>query len=196
MRATPATLAACVLLLACGSSPPVQFLALQSVRPEAAPVDRASVPVRVVAVHIPGVLDRQEMVRESTSTQLAISDRDRWAAPLGDMLVRVLTEDLASRLPSGMVIFPQQPAPPRIDDIVVDILKFDRDSSGTVIFDGSWSLVPDGSDSVLAGRQVRLTRAAHALSYAEQAKAMSEIVGVLADSIATGIRAEGSAASN
>jgi uncharacterized protein len=50
--------------------------------------------MQVDAVHIPAVLDRAEMVRQSGSNGLSISERDRWGAPFGEMARDVLARDL------------------------------------------------------------------------------------------------------
>src|SRR6185437_1479477 len=135
--------------MGCGTSPSAQFFTLDALRPAGPPPTTAGAPLKVVAVHVPSVLDRQEIVEEGAAGTLSVSDEHRWGAPFGDMVRRVLTQDLAARLPKDMVLFPDQPAPPGANDLVVDILEFERDASGAVVFDGSWSLVQGSSDSTL-----------------------------------------------
>lgn len=175
-------LAASLLLCGCGSSPKTHFFVLD-------PVDGAHVaeakPIQVAAVHIPADLDRQEMVSEKSPGQLALSDPDRWGAPFDEMVQRILTQDLARRMSSRNVIFPDEPAPPGTLKVVVDILAFDADPSGQVKFDGSWSLVPQGSDQAVAGRHVQLASASGS-DQASQVAAMSKVLGMLADQIAAG----------
>jgi hypothetical protein len=174
-----------VLLAACGSSPKTQFYTLDPISPQAATQAAAApIPVQVAAVHIPPALDRQEMVRESAPHQLDISDQNRWGGALDNMVQRVLTQDLAQRLPPGGVVLPQEPAPARHDAIVVDILQFDEDAGGTVVFDGSWSLTASDSNKPLTSRHVRLNAHAATSSYSNQVAAMSKIVGELSDNIA------------
>ncbi|HEX4192964.1 MAG TPA: PqiC family protein [Stellaceae bacterium] len=178
-----------VLLAACGSSPKTQFYTLDPVSPlaatQAVPTPVAtSVPVQVASVHIPPALDRQEIVRETAPHQLDISDQNRWGGSLDNMVQRVLTQDLAQRLPPSGVVLPQEPAPARHDAIVVDILQFDEDAGGAVVFDGSWSLTASDSDKPLSSRHVRLSAHAASSSYSDQVAAMSKIVGELSDNIA------------
>lgn len=173
----------CALILGCGHSPPAQFFTLSAI----APADRVAAPtapIQVAAIHIPPALDRQEIVSESTATQLSISDQHRWGAPLDDMVRRVLTQDLAERLPPGTVIYADEPAPSSTRRLVVDILRFDADPDGAVIFSGSWSLVSSLGDSIIVSRHVRSREAARIRDYRDQAAAMSRLLGVLADSIA------------
>ncbi len=183
MRAILLDIIVCAGLLGCGTSPPAQFFVLDAIHPIVPPADGVAVPVRVASVRIPPDLDRQEIVRENTATQLTVSNGHRWAAPVGEMTARVLSQDLAQRLVAGMVIFPQESAPARVNDLVVDILQFDRDPSGMVTFDGSWSLVSNASDTRLVSRHIHLREPAHSGSYSEQVRAMSHILAVLADSI-------------
>jgi uncharacterized protein len=170
----------------CRSSPPAKFYTLASVAPahaDRANADSTTVPLQVSAVHIPSILDRQEMVSESTATHIAISDQHRWVAPIAEIVRRVLTQDLAERLPSGSVIYVDEPAPARVKAIVVDILRFDGTANGMVVFDGGWSMV--SGDTVVLSRHMRLTDRAPMGDYEQQAVAMSRILGVVADSIAT-----------
>lgn len=174
-----------VVLAACGSSPKTQFYTLDPVLPAAATQAAAApIPVQVTAVHIPPALDRQEMVRETAPHQLDVSDQNRWGGSLDNMVQRVLTQDLAQRLPPSSVVLPQEPAPARHDAIVVDILQFDEDAGGTVVFDGSWSLTASDSDKPLNSNHLRLNARAATSSYSDQVAAMSKVVAELSDNIA------------
>lgn len=173
-----------LLLTACASSPPVQFFTLNPTATLSTVAPRADTTLQVVAVHIPALLDRQEMVRKTSANTIRISDRHRWAAPLDRMVQRVLTQDLAQRLPVGAVIPPDQPAPPGTARIVIDILQFETDASGTVVFGGSWSLLRQAEDDTIQNAPLHLHAMASATDYAAQAQAMSRIIGQIADAIA------------
>jgi hypothetical protein len=181
----------CALPSGCSSSPPARFHALAPVAPEKVPPSVSGAPVRVAPVRTPAVLDRQELVRRTSATGLEVSAVDRWGAPLAEMVREVLTLDLAERLPEGMVVFPDEPAPPEVGAVVVDILRFDRDAAGEVELVASWSLLPGGSAVATTSRQVRLTEPG-AEGYADQARAMSSVLGRLADDIAAALAAGGS----
>jgi uncharacterized lipoprotein YmbA len=186
-----------LLLASCASSPPAKFFTLAPTTASDASAAAASVaPVQVAAVHIPPALDRQEIVRQSGANELEISDRHRWAAPFAEMTQRVLTQDLAARRPHGSVILPKEPAPPMTGMIVVDILQFACDPSGKVVFDGAWALVPAGADAPSLNRRVHLTESANPGDYGDQVRAMSTILGHLADDISTALAgsAQGAAA--
>lgn len=183
-RSSVAALLGLVCLIAgCASSPPVKFYTLEMV-PGEHRNEAIDAPVRIGAVHIPSVLDRQEIVRESGPNRLELSSENRWGAPLGEMIRRALTQDLLHRLLAHAVLLPEQPAPPNTRVIVIDILRFEPESSGRIVLQGSWSLVSAGSDAASSSRPVQIDERAAAQDYAAQAQAMSRAVGQLADSIA------------
>ncbi len=173
----------------CASSPPTRYFALDPVPPGASPAadpgDATGAPVKVDAVHIPPALDRDSIVRGESGNQLQISSRDCWAGDLGEMIRRVLTQDLAQRLPSRMVIAPQSPAPPSARGLVVDILTF-QPQGGEVVLDADWTLLQGTQSNVVLRRLVHLTASA-APSAQGEAEAMSALLGQLADGIAAQI---------
>jgi uncharacterized protein len=182
-RLIPALLA--LTLGACASSPPTRFFTLDPV-PPAAPAASAAqvrVPVKVDAVHIPPALDRESMVRGERGNQLEISSQDRWAGDLGETIRRVLTQNLQSRLPAGMVIAPEAPAPASARGLVVDILTFQPQAGGEVVLDADWTLLEGTQSNPVLSRSVHLTTAA-APSAQGEAAALSTLLGELADSMA------------
>src|SRR5262249_52028624 len=99
---------AAVLLAAlaggCASSPPIRFYTLTPIAPESRPTaPPEGARVRLNRVTVPGELDRVQIVKRIDATRLQIDDQSRWAAPLDDMIRRVLTADLAARLPANAV---------------------------------------------------------------------------------------------
>lgn len=191
---TPRLIPALLLmtLSACASSPPTRFFALDPTAPAApggaAPSEAQNdaTPVEIDAVHIPPELDRNAMVRGESGNQLEISSRDRWAGDLGEMIRGALTQDLASRLPRGMVIAPDSPAPESARGLVVDILTFQPQARGEVVLDADWTLLEGSQSNPVLRRSAHLTASA-ATSAQGEAAAMSTLLGELADSVAADI---------
>jgi uncharacterized protein len=174
---------ALVTLAGCASSPPTRFFALDPVSPGGgAAAGAAGVPVKVDAVHIPPALDRDSMVRGESNNQLQISSQDRWAGDLGEMIRRVLTQDLAQRLPSAMVVAPASPAPASARGLVIDIMTF-QPQSGEVVLEADWTLLQGTQANPVLRRSVHLTQPATPSAQGE-AEAMSALLGQLADDIA------------
>lgn len=181
--------AACVILAACGSSPPVQFFALEPAVRADAPRRQSSTVVQVARVHVPPALDRQQIVHQGGSGTLTLSDRSRWGAPLDEMARRVLSQDLLRLLPQDCVILPEEPAPAATEKIVVDIVQFAADATGTVQFAASWSLVSAAPGARPHNHYVELSEPADAQDQAAQVRAMSDILGKLAEQIAAAVAA-------
>jgi uncharacterized protein len=177
---------ALLTLTACASSPPTHFYALDPVAADGGSGEAAGPPVKIDAVHIPPALDRNSMVRGASGNRLDISSQDQWAGDLAEMIRRVLTQDLAERLPSGMVIAPESPAPANARGLVVDILTFQPQGSAEVVLDADWTLVQGTQSNPVLRRSAHLT-ASGATSAQSEAAAMSTLLGELADSMASGI---------
>ena len=173
---------ALLTLAGCASSPPTRFFALDPVSPgSAAAAADTSAPVKVDSVHIPPALDRDSMVRGESDNQLQISSQDRWAGDLGEMIRRVLTQDLAQRLPSGMVVAPESPAPASARGLVInDILTF-QPQAGEVVLDADWTLLQGTqANPVLRRSAASPLQSANTPSAQGEAEAMSALLGQLA----------------
>jgi uncharacterized protein len=189
MSARAATTALLVMVLGgCRSSPPKHFYVLDPVPPQQRSTPATGTVVQVAAVNIPAALDRQEMVREATTGSLRISDVNRWGAPLADMTQNVLTRDLTERLPAGTVLPPRTNPPRDTFEITVDLLQFGSDATGNVVLEGGWALYRLGSDTPVMNRHVNLTEEVGAVDYGSQVRAMSRLLGRMADDVAHSLR--------
>jgi uncharacterized protein len=195
-RSIACFLAAPCLLSACAGAT-TRFYTLEPT-PPAANVARAytGAPFRVDAVHIPASLDRPELVRDGGGGRFTVSDNDHWAAPVGELLRRVLTQDLAAQLPPGKVVYPDAPKLPGSAGLVVDILSISS-MGDRVVMDASWTLmpVPDASGQPAApGRQrvLRLTTPAARTEVSGNAAELSALAAQLSAAIAKDLSEAGS----
>jgi uncharacterized lipoprotein YmbA len=177
---------ALVALAGCGSSPPAHFFTLDATAPQTRVEATSDAPIQVASVHIPSALDRLSMVRGEQDHQLTISDQDRWGAPFDDLTRRVLTQDLSRRLSPGMVLPPDAKLSGNARGVVVDILTFQPDASGQVTLDADWTLLQGDPAKPVLRRSVRLTDQGGGTA-ADQAAALSRLVGQLAHQIISGI---------
>jgi uncharacterized lipoprotein YmbA len=143
----------------------------------------AGPPVRVDAVHIPASLDRPELVRDEGGDRFTVSDNNHWAAPVGELLRRVITQDLAALLPPDKVIFPDAPKLAGSQGLVVDILSI-TPSAGAVVMQASWTVLPAPRGAVARQRSVRLTVASARTGVEGNAAELSALAGQLAAAIA------------
>lgn len=194
-------LLALAALAGCAASEPSRFYTLSAQAPESAAA--ASPPaagetrgnVALAPVQVPRYLDRPQLVTRTDANTLRLAEFDKWSEPLADMIGRVLSEDLARRLPGQRVfVLPVRQAVP-IDRVVdVQIQRFDADASGLVTLDARWQVFADAGRSLLAARDgvVRETASetGEAAAVAATVAAMSRALSRLSADIAAALRAE------
>jgi uncharacterized protein len=171
-------LALTAIVAACASSPPMRFYTLTSVGNESASAN-APPAIRVVRVNLPGEIDRPELVQRIDATRLQLAEDDRWAAPLGQMIQRVLSADLQSRVPpttSG-----SEP-----DQLVVDIEEFIADGNCTVTLRAAWSLKPaNAATQPTRGYETVKAETSNGCAVAVLPEVMSRALAVLGDRVAS-----------
>ena len=129
------------------------------------------------------------MVLKSAGYTLAVNSQIRWAEPLGDMIGRVLSEDLGQRLP-GSSVFAESGAISATPDVrvEVDVLRFDEDGSGTVVLQAEVAVERGTSHQPLATRHVQLTAQPGGPGAAALAASLSGLLGQMADEVAGSVR--------
>lgn len=184
-------LAVMVLVMAlgaCGHSPPTRFYLLGVVRASTPVAQYVGPAVQLRAVHIPSVLDRNELVSALPGGRVDIDQFRQWGAPMADMIRGVLSRDLSERLPAGMVVPDQAPAPPHSRGVVVDILEFQPEAGGSVVLQVAWTLLADGPVHPAQYGQRHLERTGVGASASDRVQAMSDLLGQLAGALAQSIR--------
>ena len=180
-------------VLAGCSSPDPTYYTLQPVAGAALPAAAGSVEVRRPG--LAGYLDRSDVVLKNAGYTLAVNSQLRWAEPLGDMIGRVLTQDLSQRLP-GASVFSQSgaiTADPQLR-VEVDILTFDADASGAVVLTAEVAVERGTTRQPLAVRHVSVSARPGGPGAADLAAVMSGLLGSLADQVARDIRQSARAA--
>ncbi len=176
---------AAMSLAGCASSDPA-FYTLQPV-PGTPVTGSALGTARSVEVRKPGLagyLDRSDVVLKSADYQLSVTSGARWAEPLGDMIGRVLTQDLSQRLP-GTNVFAEDGAISADAEsrVEVDIQRFDADGSGTVTLVAQIAVEAGRTHVPVASRHVVLTAPSGGPGAGQLAAAMSVLLGQLADAV-------------
>jgi uncharacterized lipoprotein YmbA len=143
--------------------------------------------VAVGRIVLPKYLDRQQMVHYTAANLIASEEFDQWAEPFGDMLTRVLVEDLALRLPASKVF--EETGFVAIPDAVIvdlDVSEFAVGASGKVELNARWMIRrPHGKNSVGPARCFLAAPASN--TPADFAAAMSGALASLSDGIAAAL---------
>jgi uncharacterized lipoprotein YmbA len=171
--------------VACATSPAQRYYTLDSIPPSVHADGRAGRPVWIARVIVPKTLDRLQLVRRASANRLDVSENDLWAAPLDDMVRRVLSQDLAARMPEGTVIQPGEPLPAgRLRPITLSLSEFDSDLDGRIVLNAQWTVESAvGSDGQFRRDEHIVINAGSGAPDAVSA-GMSRALAILADRIA------------
>jgi uncharacterized lipoprotein YmbA len=172
-----------LLALAACASPNPDIYTLQAV-----PGATIAAPPQTIEVRRPGLagyLDRADIVLHDTGTQLTVNSQQRWAEPIGDMIGRVLTEDLGQRLPNSTVFGESGAitADPTLR-VEIDIQRFDQGPDGHVTLIAETALEAGRTHTPLKTRRITLQTTPIAPGAAALATALSTLLGQLADLMA------------
>jgi uncharacterized lipoprotein YmbA len=181
-------LALVIPLAGCGSSPPSKFYVLTA---DPVPQRAGAVATNTVAlgrVTLPGALDRPQIARRRGANEIVFSEEERWAGPLDDMMRRVLADDLAARLPAGVMLVESSAKPPPGATIALDVSRFDADEAGTVTLVARWEAIGRNGAALGAPRESTIVEPGSGKNVAAVVAAMSRAVAALAARIATGLR--------
>jgi uncharacterized lipoprotein YmbA len=176
-------LAGAALCGSCGHTAPTEFLTLRAVPSETRPAQIMGDPVRVIALRVPSWLDRLEVARPTGTPSLVVEDFERWSAPIGDLALSALTEDLADRLPGVAVLPNRAPAPPATRDLSVDLMSLTGHGE-TVELDASVTVTDARTGALVRSLPVRLEVPGTLTSATGEALALDRLMGQLADRLA------------
>ena len=183
-----ATLALAAWLLTSCASPEPAYYTLAPVRGATQGGGPALVELRRPG--LAGYLDRPEIVRAGSAYQLRVAGTERWGEPLGDLIARILAEDLNQRLPGSSVFTAAGSISAEANATVeLDVQRFDADASGQVTLLAQVAISRGRARSNVVARTVRLSATPAGPSTPELVAAMSTVLGQLADEVASLLRA-------
>lgn len=177
------------LTAGCASSPPMQYYTLTEAPASARlPAAGNTAPLHLDRITLPTELDRSQLIRRIDATRLQIVENDRWAAPLEDTIRRVLSDDLAARLPPGMVANPNEPLPgDKRQSLAVDIHEFYADVGCAVTLRASWVLKQGDSQGAPGAMETTVPASGACSGVKTVPAAMSQALGQLSDRIAEAV---------
>ncbi|HEX3407158.1 MAG TPA: PqiC family protein [Caulobacteraceae bacterium] len=174
-------MALAAVLAACSSPSPV----LYTIAPVQGPVQPGGPKVIVLQqISTAHYLERSQIVRSSENYRLDVMSNDWWGEPLSAMLSRVLTEELAQRLPQSTVIGETGAVSASPDATVeLNVQRLDEDASGNVILQAQASISFKGRPGPVL-RSYRFVVTPPTPDIQGEVTAISSAVGQLADGLA------------
>lgn len=190
MRAAAAALAIVLVVGGCAGSPRARFYVLDPVAGAGTGPGHGAGAIVVGRVRIPDYLDRPQLVRHKTRDRLAVSETERWGGALAAMIRRVLSEDLARRLPGRVVPAAEAGSQNAESGQVVRVRIFDFSawpSSRQVKLVAAWSLLDAATGKATLRRRETISVSVSGGNTRSQVNGMSRALGVLADHIAAAL---------
>lgn len=136
-------------------------------------------------VGIARYLERPQIVRSAENYRLEVMENDWWGEPLGEMLGRVLADELRQRLSPSVVVTEAGTVSANPDTTIeVDVQRLDEDASGTLVLQAQAS-VTGRKRAEPTLRSFRIAVPPPKPGVAGQVAASSMAVGQLADGLAS-----------
>jgi uncharacterized lipoprotein YmbA len=153
-------LAVSTVLYGCGSTRPTDFFLMDTLpAPEFEASDRAQdLTIAVDPVILPEYLDRPQIVTRGMGNSVELATFHQWAEPLKDLLLRILSLNLALLLETDRVVtFPMKAFGITDYRVTVKIQRFDGDQEGKVILQALWVVVDEKKQEVVRTHQSSIT---------------------------------------
>ena len=180
------------LVCGCATSRPDHFYIL-SAQPQAAaqPALSPTIPV-VLKVTLPSLVDRPEMILNTSADGVRVLEHERWGAPLGDLVLQTLGQNIERRRGDLLIGVPGGArASSASIRITVDVVQMTARQGDRVSIETHWRIVDSRTDARtakdLVGNEV-FSAPLGPDSYAAVAQALSDCLGHLADRLITQIQ--------
>jgi uncharacterized lipoprotein YmbA len=140
-------------------------------------------------IHLPGYLDKDQIVTRISQNRLTLSENARWAEPLADNIAHVMAQNLSVLLQNNQVtvdLLPGQQRPTY--QLASEVLSFETDTAGTAYLAARWFLRDVATKQTIALKEVRLTAPAAGSSAEQSVASLSKALGDFSVGIANLIR--------
>ena len=176
------------LLCACVASRPDHFYVL-SAQPQGASETRTAPAEQVsLRVTLPSLVDRSEMILNTSANGVTVLEHERWAAPLADLATQTLARDLELRrsdiLVAGQTADRSGTAAVKVR---VDLVQITVRRSERASIEAHWRITDPRAGADVVGSEV-FSAAVPQDGYAAVPQALSECLGLLADRLAGQMR--------
>ncbi|MFL5286200.1 MAG: membrane integrity-associated transporter subunit PqiC [Rhodopila sp.] len=139
-------------------------------------------------IGLAGYLDRPQIVRSSDGYRLAVMANDTWGEPLGGMIARVLSIELAQRLPGSNVYSGRSAIASNVGAVIeVNIQRMDVAADGNLMLLAQVAVKFRNKPQPMA-RTVTISKPLAGVSTADEVAAISAAIADLADGLATMLR--------
>lgn len=176
------------LLCSCATSRPDHFYIL-SPRPagSAQPASMPTVPVQL-KITLPSLVDRPEMVLNSSQDAVTVLEHQRWGAPLPDLVAQTLGQDIERRRNDLLIGFHGGArSGPSAVNISVDVIRMTTRPGDHLSIETHWRIMDARKSADVEGSGV-FSAPLGQEAYSGVAEALSDCLGQLADRLVSQIQ--------
>jgi uncharacterized protein len=180
MKSVPIAAALC-LLGACATVTTDHYYVLSPLPPAALEARIESATQVMLRVSLPALMDRSEMVLNTSADSVTVLEHERWAAPLAELSAQTLAQDFEQRradlLVTGQGLIRPAGAPIKV---TIDLVRVSMRPGKQVSMDAHWRIIDTRSGTESLGGDV-FSAPLTEQGYAAVARALSDCLGQLAD---------------
>jgi uncharacterized protein len=172
----------------CGTTAPARFFNLDSTAvDDGAPATHST--VMVGPVSIPASVDQPQFVVQVAPNRVEVEEFNRWAAPLGDSIARVVAGDLVVLLGTPDVAAAQLANFSPDYQVTIAVQRFDSIRGQAAVLEAMWAVRSKAGGSTRSGRTVA-RETVSGDGFDVLAAAHSRALAKMSGDIAAAIRAE------
>ncbi|MGI9330176.1 MAG: PqiC family protein [Gammaproteobacteria bacterium] len=177
-----------LLVVGCGSSPPVDFYTLQPIRGTVSSAPEGSEILGLGPLTLPDYLQRPQLVTQTGGGAVRLDEFNRWAEPLEVAMPRVVATNV-DQLVSDLTVIPF-PWDSRLRTdyrLLGRVNSFGADAAGLVVLEVQWGIQDRDAKLVLQPRRDRYQAQASSSDVAAVVVAMNSAVEQFSRDIASQI---------
>jgi len=178
-----------LVLAACGTTAPSRFYLLTIVHDDSAGVNATRLQknayLGIGPIKFPEYLNRSQIVTRGPGAEVYIADAQRWAEPLHENFMRVVSENLSASLQTQRIAIHPWRNWHDIDyQITIDVIRFDATTEGDVLLIAHWKINGQAGRQQLWAEKSTIRVKSSSADYADIVLAHSTAVGQLCQEIA------------
>jgi len=145
--------------------------------------------IGVGPLHLPGYLDRQEIVTRVNPNELRLAELDNWAEPLKDSITRVLAENISRLIcTEDVVIFPWKSSSHVDYQIDINVIWMDGKLGEKAILATQWAILDASGKSVLLTKKSQYTESVTENTYSALVGAYNRLIANFSQDIAQAVK--------
>ena len=174
------------LLSACASTP-TNFYTLESQSRPPVVTTAANAKKQLIGIgplSLPALLDRKGIVTRAENNSVQIAEFNQWAAPLKDIVLAVLSKNVATLQPNAIVRAYPWSVYGNVDyRVIIDISRFDTQLGKSANLEASWAIMEEKNHTIVSNGQAKLQQPLNDDSYNSATQVLGKLLSEFSQQI-------------